>query len=186
MPTSYRSDEVKCHSTTSSDKSVGYIIQRAIEAEDYTRDIYRKMSQMFAHVPRVSQFWLDLSYDEARHAYTLQNIRDSLSDEQLAAAADRRILDNVASVISVQNGISLDTVETLDEAYEIAHELEHSEINHIFECLAVGFIRQQDKRQILLSELREHQNKLMAFTQNFGDREWRRQITARPLASVQP
>lgn len=184
MPTSCQSDQKKRHSTPGPHKSVGNVIQCAIDAENEAREIYLQLSRMFAHVPGVSEFWQDLAHDEAKHAYALLKVRKSLSDEQIAAPADEHIVNNIASVVSVQNGISLDTVKTLDEAYEIAHELEYSEMNHIFECLAAGFIKQEDKKRILLSELREHQNKLTHFTRTFGNRAWRREIAAGPVTSV--
>ena len=167
-------------------RSVGGIIQSAIEAENSSHEIYLQLSKMFTHVPDVSKFWQNLVYNETKHAYTLLKVQTSLSDEQLATAADQQLMDSVTSVTSLLNKVSLGTVETLDDAYEIAHEIEYSEVNHIFKCLAGNFITREDEKRIVLNEIHEHQQKLTYFTENFDDRTWRRQVLTRsttPLSS---
>jgi len=165
-------------------RTVGGIIQSAIEAENSAHEIYLQLSKIFAHVPDVSKFWQNLAYDEAKHAHTLKKVQMSLSDEQLATAADQQLMDSVTSITFLLNKISLGTVETLDDAYEIAHEIEYSEVNHIFKCLAGHFITREDKKRILLHQIVEHQQKLTDFTENFGDRTWRRQILARSTTPI--
>ena len=184
MPTSHYSNETEPDPIPNPEQTVGYVIQHAIKAEYSAREIYLQLLQMFAHVPNVSKFWQDLASDEAKHAYTLLKVRRSLSDEQLATAADRQLLDSIASTTFFLNKVSLDTVETLDDAYEIAHEIEYSEVNHLFKCLVGHFITHKERIQIVLSEIHEHQQKLTDFTENFGDRAWRKQISARSAASV--
>jgi hypothetical protein len=70
-------------------------------------------------------------------------------------------------------------IKNLDDAYEIAHQLEFNEINTIFKFLANEVVPNNDRRGLLLSTLQEHQDKLMNFNENFGDRAWRRGISSR-------
>ena len=167
-----------------SEETIEYVILQAIEAENYSRDLYFEFSQIFAHVPDVAGFWQDLAYDEAKHAYTLKKTQDSLSTEQLAFPADRKLLRSVEKTKLFLSRISISTIRSLDDAYELAHELEFSELNYIFKCVAGDFIRQDEKKKIIFNEIEEHQRKLVDFTENFGDRVWRGQILTRSANPV--
>ncbi|MGD8786104.1 MAG: ferritin family protein [Phycisphaerales bacterium] len=170
------SDQLKSASTLDSQQTISYLIRQAIEAENYARGIYLQLSQMFAHVPEISSFWKDLAADEVEHADILKEIQDSLSADQLDAPAEHQLLESIGKVISFLNRISLETIGTLDEAYEIAHELEFSEVNYIFECVTNDFVTSSDRNRILSLQIRDHQKKLLGFAGNFGDQAWRRQI----------
>jgi rubrerythrin len=178
------SDEKESASMPDSERTIHHVIQGAIEAENQSRHVYVQFSQMFAHVPDVAGFWQDLAYDEAKHAHTLKKTQDSLSSEQLATPADRKLLRSVAKTIALVDKISLETIRTLDNAYELAHELEFSELNYVFKCVAGDFIRQDEKKKIIFSEIEEHQRKLIDFIENFGDRISRRQILTRSASPI--
>ena len=184
MLESHNSNQAKINLTSGPEQSIDYAIRRTIEAENCARNIYLQLSQMFAHVPDVSRFWQDLANDEAEHAGVLEQIQSSMLTEQLIAPADRRLLNSIAETISLLNKVSLETIDTLDNAYEIAHELESSEVNFVFKCLASDFITNEDRKQIVFLEVEKHQQKLMDFNENFGDRAWRKQIFVQPLASA--
>jgi rubrerythrin len=173
------SNQLKPASTLDSQQTISYLIRQAIEAENYARGIYIQLSYMFAHVPDISHFWKDLANDETEHTNILKEIQGSLSADQLDAPADSKLLDSIGKVLSFLNSISLEAIGTLDEAYEIAHELEFSEVNYIFECVTNDFVTSSDRNRILSLQIRDHQKKLLGFAGNFGDQAWRRQILVR-------
>jgi Lhr-like helicase len=66
---------------------------------------------------------------------------------------------------------------TLDDAYELAHELEHSEVNAVFQFLATDFVPSEERTEYVVAAITRHQNKLMRFNQSHGSRQWRQGIT---------
>jgi rubrerythrin len=184
MSALHHPSERKPDSVSSSEGTTEYFFQQAIEAENLARDIYVQFAQKFFHVPDVSGFWQGLAYDEAKHAYTLKKAQTALTDEQLKAPADQKLLSMIKNMISFLHTVSQRAIETLDDAYEIAHELEFSELNYVFKCVAGDFMKQEEGEQFVLSEIDEHHKKLVDFPENFGDRIWRKQIPARSTTSV--
>jgi len=65
----------------------------------------------------------------------------------------------------------------LDDAYELAHELEFSEINSIFELLAAEPVPSDNQEKLIHSIIVKHQQKILDFSHNFGDKEWRQGIS---------
>ena len=184
MSTLHRPNEKMPDSAPISEETTESFFRQAIEAENLARDIYVQFAQTFFHVPDVSGFWQDMAYDEAKHAYTLKEIMVSLTAEQLAAPADQKFLGIMMNMISFMNAASQKAVATLDDAYEIAHDLEFSELNYIFKYVTGGFMRQEEEEQFVASVIDEHQKKLVDFTEHFGDRNWRKQILARSTTPV--
>lgn len=164
-----------------SEKTVGYVFQQAIKAEWQARCFYLKFSEMFSHISQVSSFWVEFAQDEEGHARALQKIQETLSDQQLAKAADFELLTNIKQAITSLRTISIDSINTLDDACELAHELEHSEVNSVFKVLTTEFVSQETRKKITFSQLGNHLKKLMKFTQNIGDKALRKSITAKHL-----
>jgi hypothetical protein len=94
---------------------------------------------------------------------------------------DQVLLVNLKKVLTVLNEIKLDQINTLDDAYEAAHELEFSEINSVFKILATEYISEKTRRQATISQLGDHIEKLMTFNDNFGEKTWRKGIIAQHL-----
>ncbi|MFC1634718.1 ferritin family protein [Planctomycetota bacterium] len=184
MSTFHKPSDIKPDSVPNSEETTEYFFREAIEAENLARDIYVQYAQMFFHVPDVSSFWQGMAYDEAKHAHTLKKALASLTAEKLAAPADQKFLGIMMNMISLLNTASQKAIETLDDAYEIAHELEFSELNYIFKCVAGDFMTQEEGEQFVVSGIDEHQKKLVDFKENFGDRNWRRQILPRSVSPV--
>ena len=160
------------------EQTLEYIFQQAIKAERKAWHLYLQFSKVFAHVPQVSTFWGGLAQDEEQHARELEKIQGSLTNKQLAQVADRELLTNISNVSKVLREISPDLIDTLDDAYEVAHELEFSEVNSVFKILTTEFISEETRRKATMSHLVYHQGKLMKFTENFGDRVRRKGVTA--------
>jgi rubrerythrin len=171
---------------SSSEERLEVIFDRAIEIENKAANIYREFSQLFSHIPEISVFWKRLTKDEKQHADILQDVRRSLSREQLLSPCDKEISEKVPGI---QRFLSKDltaSIKNLDDAYELAHELEYSEVNDIFQFLAAEFAQYETRKQFVVSEITRHQQKLMDFGRNFGDRNRRREISIHAVQSGQP
>ena len=117
-----------------------------------------------------------LTEEEMQHANTLQDIRKSLTVEQLQSPCDKELSDIVARTQRMLRGVLTESIKNLDDAYELAHELEFSELNAIFKLLATKFFPPEQRRQIV-PNIMQHQQKLLDFSHNFGDRDWRKGIS---------
>jgi rubrerythrin len=170
---------------TNFEQTVGFLFRESARAEWQVRNLYLQFSDMFSHLPEVSNFWKDLAQDEEKHAKLLQTIQGNLSDNQLSQDADRDLMANIMQVLEDLGNVLPDSIYTLDDAYEVAHELEFSEINSVFKVLATEFVSDETRRETTLSHLGQHQRKLMEFTENIGDRTWRRGIAAKDFIHQQ-
>ncbi len=159
-----------------SDKTIDRLIEAAIDLECRAAGIYQTLSEKFAQVPGISAFWQGLNKDEIEHAAILKDTRSLLTPEQLSAKPDNKIWEDIAGVRRMLEQHPVEAIKTLDDAYELAHELESSETNAIFRFLADECVPSGIRKELAHSVLEKHLKKLADFTQNFGDREWRRKI----------
>ena len=153
------------------------IFERAIGFENKAASVYKEFSRLFSHNQEISSFWQELAKDEIQHAETLHNIRKSLTSEELLSPCDKEMSIKADITQTMLNEVSIASIMNLDDAYELAHELEFSEVNSIFLLLTSEFIHSQEQEQFIFSEITEHQQKLVDFTHNFGDRDWRKGIS---------
>ena len=158
------------------------VFESAIEIENKAADIYRKFSQLFSHIQDVSDFWQGLTEDEMQHANTLQDIRKPLTSEQVLSPCDKDLSAKVAEIQLMQSEVLTRSIKNLDDAFELAHELEFSELNAIFKLLATEFVPSEERKQFLVSGVTKHQQKLKDFGHTFGDRDWRKAISVHTSA----
>ena len=159
--------------------TLGELFEQALGMEQKAAEVYGELTKLFSHVPEISHFWAELSMDEIQHKRLLEETYKSLADEQLSSRLERSIWRSVVAVQDYLDKDLIGPIKNLDDAYEIAHQLEFYEINTIFKFLANEVVPNNDRRGLLLSTLQEHQDKLMNFNENFGDRAWRRGIASR-------
>jgi len=158
------------------EKTIDELFKRAIKIERKAGDIYKELSNLFSHIPEVSALWKGLAEDETLHMNTLQDIHKSLTQEQLSSPSDEQIWENVVKIQYLLDKDLLGQIKNLDDAYELAHELEFSEVNAIFKFLTIDLVPSEERKEFVMSEIKQHQQKLLDFDHNFGDRTWRRQI----------
>ncbi len=163
--------------------TVNYVFQQAIKCEWKSRRLYILFSKMFENLPNVSAFWIELAKDEENHARTLIQIQETIADQKINEAADKELMENVIKVLSLLRKTSVDQIKTLDDAYELAHELEFSEINSVFKILATEFISDEARKEITLAQLGNHVEKLIKFNENIGNKTWRKEVIAQNLYS---
>lgn len=156
--------------------TIELLFEHAIEIEYKAAHIYERLSKLFEHVPGLSDFWSDLAQDEIRHAATLLDVQKLLTPEQLSARSNKKIWDNVTNTQHLLNRDLVGTINTLDDAYELAHNIENSEVNAIFQFFAAEYVPSDERKKFVVSEITQHLKKLMDFSSNFGDRNWRKGI----------
>lgn len=164
---------------THSEHTLGDLFEQTFGVENKAAQLYGKFSEFFSHVSDVAAFWRGLAEDERTHITILQDILKALTEEQLSSPLERKVWRNVLSVHDLLDADLTAPIRTLDDAYEVAHQLEFSEINSIFKFLANEVVPSKERRRILLSSLDQHQNKLMDFNHEFGNRGWRKTVGRR-------
>ena len=160
-------------------ETIGRLFEHAIAIEYKAAGVYEKFSRIFSHVADLHDFWQRMRNDEVGHATRLKAIHQSLSLEQLGQIADKKMWNSVMRTRQMFGTASVGTIETLDDAYELAHEMEYSEVNAIYKFLATEFVTAVDQEAFVYSQITQHQQKLSDFNQRFGDRESRKKIKAR-------
>ncbi len=151
----------------------------AIAAEKAAMNFYKGLARSFSHLPEAAHFWEDLSRDEALHMQELIEIRNTLSENQLGETADPWLVEKAQNELKrFTEKFDLKAVVTLDDAYDIAYELEYSEVNEVFQALVNRYVSSDTRTSFVLSHIREHVSKLEDFSKRIADAETRRTILA--------
>lgn len=160
-------------------ETVADLFDLAIAAERAAEALYRGLQAKFAHHPDVAEFWRAYAEEEVMHADWLGRVRDSLDEERLVATADAQMLQHAHRALERSVEETLAQIEDLEQAYQLAHELEDAETNAIFEFLITNFADEKKTAVFLRSQLKDHVGKLMIdFPIQFPHGEGRRVIKA--------
>ena len=161
------------------EQKMAQIFEQAIEIEIKADSMYRKYTELFSHIPKISAFWSELTKDEMNHANTLRDIRKSLTEEQLQLPCNNELLEKVVTTQRMLNNDLIASINNLDEAYELAHELEFSEVNAIFKFLAIEFVSNVEREKFIVSQIEQHQQKFIDFSSDFGNKARRKEISTK-------
>jgi len=158
--------------------TVAALFELAIAAEREAAEFYRGLAKKFSHLAEASDLWKEMAKDEAAHIARLEEVRASLTPEQLRAPVEGEILLKAkATPFSARHLLA--QVETLEDAYQFAHSLEHSEVNTIFEFILVEFVDQDTQREFISSQLRGHIARLTESSIAVKGAGWRSEIASR-------
>ncbi len=144
--------------------TVAELFKLAIELEESTQELYRGFETKFSRHQKIADFWKQYAAEEAGHAKWLARLRDSLSAEELSAPADPSMIETARRMLKSSIKHRLADITNLEDAYELAHELENSETNAIFEFLIVHFSTDEATQDFLRSHLKDHIGKLMLWS----------------------
>ena len=163
--------------TVSEDKkTIGEIFSIAIENECKVADFYTALKKLFVNILEISAFWAGMAEDEKLHMKTLQGIYNSLNQEQLISPSEEHLFKSVIAIRDFLSKNLINSVKNLDDAYEIAHQIESSEVNAILKFLLNHFISSKKQTKFTSDTITTHQKKIMDFGKNFGGKTWRKQI----------
>ena len=146
-----------------SEETLAWLIDKAIAWELMAHDLYASLSDAFRSQPGISGFWQQMSDDESGHADACRSARRALSAGRLSETIDRTEREHARLVDATWAEVRERHIETLDDAYEAAHELESSEINTVFRLLTLSLFGDSARRDMLAAQLDEHVGKLDEF-----------------------
>jgi len=140
----------------SNQATVDELFDMAIKAEKAAGEVYRRLQAKFAPQPDAARFWRDYAAAEAGHAAWLGRIRESLSPEQLAVPADDEMVAAAQRLLRFPVERALQEVKTLEDAYQLANEMESGETNVVFDFLITYFASDAQAQSLMRSQLRDH------------------------------
>jgi rubrerythrin len=142
--------------------TINELFDMAIRAEKAAEDVYRRLQAKFASHPDVTRFWRDYAAAEAGHALWLGRIRGDLSPEQLTAPADEQTASAAQRLLLFPVERALREIKTLEDAYQLANELESGETNVVFDFLITHFASDAQAQSFMRSQLKDHVAKISA------------------------
>jgi rubrerythrin len=145
------------------DETLGWLIEKAVDWECAARDFYVSLTDSFASEPEISAFWRGMSEQESQHAAAYRSIERSIEGCRLSEAIGPEELDYARSVDALWVEVGTQRIETLDEAYELAHVLEGSEVNTVFRMVVLSRMSNAERRDALAAELDDHLDRLTEF-----------------------
>ena len=160
--------------------TIAHLIELAIQGERVTEAFYKRLSAKFSSHPEIERFWLEYAAEENGHARWLEGLRKRVPAEQLEQYADPVMLEEAERAITVPIDNLVRSIRTLQDAYEVANELEHSETNTVFDFLIGHFAEDPQTQNFLRAQLNEHIGRLIIqFPRQYGTGSLRRGIEAR-------
>ena len=165
---------------TGSNQTIEKLFEIAISIEYEAAILYNKFSKLFSHVPDVAEFWNGMQEDEIQHASILQSIRNALSLDELLTHATHEMWQDIRKTQHFFSTELFRRINTLDDAYQLAQAIEFSELNGIFQFLASDLMPYDQQKEFIIANILKHQQKIIDFSRNYGDGEWRKEIEIRP------
>jgi rubrerythrin len=150
-----------------SKKTLEMLLELAINWETQAHDLFLDFANLFSHEPKVNEFWIQLSKDESMHIGVLTDILNNIPTEKRLMEVGTEQWNSVTQVEELIKEASTKKVLTLDDAYELAQQLETSEVNALFKMLVIDYLPDEEVHKIIVSEVREHIEKLMRFGKEY-------------------
>ena len=148
------------------------LFNRSIQIENQAQLIYRELEKRFAHHPESAALWKALAADEEIHAQVLTKALASALPEKLASPAPAEVWASVTEILNLMSQDLLGSIQCLKDAYELAHQLEYSEVNAIFEFLTVDAVPGNVERGFVRTHIITHQKRLTDFSETYRGQDW--------------
>ncbi len=112
-------------------------LERFAEIERLVSKVYFRFSHLFLHNPELRDFWWQMAVEEEQHACILlacKAIVENFQDKSVDAEILQEKADQLKTQISTYLRKGTPSI-TMEEAFQIALELESSELNAIYSGL---------------------------------------------------
>ncbi len=136
--------------------TIAQVFDAAVAAERASEQVYQQLQIAFTAHPELAQFWGRFAGDEARHAVWLLGLRARLDRDTLARPVDETAARLVQGAAAFSVEAAIQRVSTLEDAFELANELESNETNAIFQFLIKNFEPDAQMQAFLRDQLDKH------------------------------
>jgi rubrerythrin len=143
-------------------ETVGKLFEYAIGLEKGAEALYKQLESMFSGYPEVALFWKNYANEERGHAEYLERIRNGVDANRLSRQADSAIFAKVNQCLNKSAQIKLEDIKTLEDAFQLATEIENAETNAIFEFMILNFSTDElaQSHKFLRTQLSAHITRL--------------------------
>ena len=140
----------------SQDSTLAHLFDLAIKLERSAETLYQELAAMFVHEPDLLAFWQKYSLEESYHARGLERIRSNVTDELLLTPANPAILEKAYKMSEFSQEAALQQVRNMEDAFQLASELENSEVNAIFDFLITNYSHDPESVAFARAQLTGH------------------------------
>ncbi len=154
------------------------IFEIAIRAEREAQQLYLDIVAMFSAYQPAVDLWIALARDEHYHARALEHLLAEAPASALQAEISPLLWEQAQALLRLNHDQLRASIASLDDAYQLTHELEHSEVNSMFEFLVHAFLSDPKFEVVTLQNLREHLMRLVQAPDTLGPAEVRQRIMA--------
>jgi hypothetical protein len=158
--------------------TLSQLFECGIGAEKKAHVFYLSLARRFLSRPDISAFWESMAKEEEGHARIFERSRDTLPKSRLDAVIEIPMAQRADALDKLSVFGMLDSVHNLDDAYQLAHELESSDMNVVFNFLKFKLIPDGEKPGISPDVIERHLKKPIDFQKAFGEAQFRKQIPA--------
>ena len=144
-----------------------WLLERATSWESKARDLYAALAELFDHQTKARRFWQEMSNDESRHVDILLDIRNTIPKSRLSEHISEKQTEAALRIETLFKSDLAAHLATLDDAYELAHVIENSEMNAIFLLVAVASVADTQRDELVESQIDEHMERLLQFGREF-------------------
>ena len=148
------------------------LLDRAIQIELQTRSLYLELARRFAHHQESLALWEALAAEEDVHAQVLVDILESALPEKLMNQAPADVWANMTRIETLMRQTTVDSIKNLKDAFDLAHQLEYSEVNAVFEFLSVDVVPGHLEREFVRTHITLHQKRLADFGRDYVGENW--------------
>lgn len=146
-----------------SEMTLEQLISQSICWESQMRDLYIGYAKAFTASSVVYEFWKQMAIDESAHGAALGRILRSMSRDRLLVPVDSGVEDMAVQCARVLEVARMTEICTLDDAYDVAHMTESSEINTVFQLVLAMSLEDEATRLLLSDQLVDHVGRLNEF-----------------------
>ena len=139
------------------------LFNEAAKFEQRAADVYGELARRFPNHSDIAQFWINMQADELIHMQLLHDISGHVASQQLLSPAPKYVWDKAMSVDQLLDYAEAALIESLQDAYLLASEIEDSELNAIFLFLVMDCVPFECHKTLAGSYLGYHRANLRRF-----------------------
>jgi rubrerythrin len=142
--------------------------------EHYAQEVYAECARMFSGHSEAARIFGALAEDEKMHELELEKTRSGLAEEQLGQPGEPELVHKAKYLQDCSVEKTLLSIHNLNDAIEVAQDLENSEVNQLFRLLAIKSLPNEIRQQFVEKVISQHLSRLREFTGTSFDAPTRR------------
>jgi rubrerythrin len=152
-------------------KTIEEALNTAVGYEEAVAVIYAELAEKFASEPEQAELWASMREDELVHAQVLRTVHEKISPKKRSELVPDNICESLDNLQELFDSANIKNIQTFDDAYNVAHAFEFSEINAVFKFMATQVVPDNQHPAFLDNQVDEHLYKLLDFKHKYSSRK---------------